>query len=89
MFKYGLYLCCLVGLVLICACGKRKMTDKDIAEAMKIIRKYDQALYLGDSQTMLNCSKSLLNYSQNFSADGNSNNLRHLALLRQGDAYAF
>ena len=27
MFKYGLYLCCLVSLILICACGKREMTE--------------------------------------------------------------
>ena len=39
MFKYGLYLCCLVILILICACGKREMTDKDIAEAMKMPRR--------------------------------------------------
>ena len=89
MFKYGLFLCCLVSLILICACGKREMTDKDIAEAMKIVRKYDQALYLGDTQTMLNCSNLLLSFSQKFTANGNSDNLRHLALLRQGDAYAF
>ena len=29
MFKYGLYLCCLVSLMLICACGKRKMTENE------------------------------------------------------------
>ena len=29
MFKYGLYLCCLAGLILFCACGKREMTDEE------------------------------------------------------------
>ena len=29
MFKYGLYLCCLVSLILICACGKREMTEEE------------------------------------------------------------
>ncbi len=28
MFKYGLYLCCLVSLIRICACGKREMTEE-------------------------------------------------------------
>ena len=29
MFKYGRYLCCLLGLILICACGKREMAEDE------------------------------------------------------------
>ena len=50
MFKYGLYLCCLVSLILICACGKREMTDKDIAVFKKLIDKYDDAKRKDDYQ---------------------------------------
>ena len=38
MFKYGLFLCCLVSLILICACGKREMTEKDENQILEIIR---------------------------------------------------
>ena len=38
MFRYGLYLCCLAGLILICACGKRDMTVTDEKLITEIIQ---------------------------------------------------
>ena len=38
MFKYVLYSCCLVGLILICACGKREMTAADEKLITEIIQ---------------------------------------------------
>ena len=87
MFKYGLYLCCLVILILICACGKREMTDKDIAVFKKLIDKYDDAKRKDDYQGMLCCAKEISDFVNRFPDDRDAALSRCTALFRFGDAY--
>ena len=87
MFKYGLYLCCLVSLILICACGKREMTDKDIAVFKKLIDKYDDAKRKDDYQGMLSCAKEISDFVNRFPDDRDAALSRCTALFRFGDAY--
>ncbi len=87
MFKYGLYLCCLAGLILFCACGKREMTDEDIAVFEKLIGKYDTAKRQDDYQGMLNCAKEISDFVNRFPQDKEAVLLRCTALFRFGDAY--
>ena len=89
MRKFVLLLCCLVSLLLICACVKREMSEKDIADAMKIVKKSDRAIYLDDTQSMIDCANELLNLSKKFARSDDSDYLRQLAFLRLGDAYSY
>ena len=89
MRKFVLLLCCLVSLLLICACVKREMSEKDIADAMKIVKKSDRAIYLDDTQSMIDCANELLNLSKKFARNYDSDHLRQLAFLRLGDAYSY
>ena len=88
MRKTVLFLCCLASLLLTCSCGKREMTEKDIADAMKIVKKSDYAIYLEDTQAMMDFANELLNLSKQFARSDDSDYLRQLAFLRLGDAYS-
>ena len=87
MFKYGLYLCCLAGLILFCACGKREMTRRDVAAFETLIEKYDAALRKNDYQSMLNCAKEISDFVNRFPDDKEAAHLRCEALFRFADAY--
>ena len=89
MRKIFLYLCCLASLLLTCSCGKRPMTREDIAEAMEIVKKSDRAIYLENTQGMMDCANELLNLSKKFARNDDSDHLRQLAFLRLGDAYSY
>ena len=88
MRKIVLFLCCLASLLLTCSCGKREMTEADIADAMKIVKKSDYAIYLEDTQAMMDFANELLNLSKQFARSDDSDYLRQLAFLRLGDAYS-
>ena len=87
MFKYGLYLCCLAGLILICACGKREMTEEDIAVFVKLVEKFDTALLREDYQGMLNCANEISDFVNRYPHDKDAVKLRCAALHFFGDAY--